>query len=67
MGWDKSMVKITGTEQEVQIIVDMLYETEYGACTYQTRDMKDDQFGVERCEDGKHLDFLVEFECIDKS
>lgn len=61
------MVRITGTKEEVEIIVNMLHETEYGACTYQTRDMSDNQFGVERCEDNKHLDFVVEFGYIDKT
>lgn len=61
------MVKITGTKEEVEIIVNMINETEYGACIYQIRDMSDNQFGVERCENGKNLDFMVEFEYINKT
>lgn len=36
------MVKIIGTKEEVQVIANMIHDTEYGACTYRTRNMQDD-------------------------
>lgn len=56
------MVKITGTKEEVLLIIEMLDDTKSDATTYKCQPINEKSFCVNGAYKNHDLDFIVEYE-----